>query len=167
MKTKLDQKAGRADVADITAYRAHKFTATERAKPSFAVGNQRIEDARRDAVAQFDALHSPAIAYASVLLSRDGSITLSASGVEPEFAPAIGSALLALRDRINSHAASHRPRPRGYGGFANLMPVISIAFMAATYLNEVAWVDAALSFAAQITVGYALSLTQQRRQLDT
>lgn len=162
MKTKLDQKAARADVADISSYRAQKFTATESHTPDCDGRYKRIEDTRSSAIAQFDALRSPAIAYAAILLSEDGSITLSASGIEPEFAPAISSALASLRDRITSHATHYPVQPRSYGGFARLLPLVSMAFMAATYINQIAWIDAALSIASQFTVGYLLSRTRRR-----
>lgn len=163
MKTKLDQKAARADVADISAYRAQKLTATESGTLDCDGRYQRIEDARSSAIAQFDALRSPAIAYAAILLSEDGSITLSANGIEPEFAPAISSALASLRDRITSYATHSPSRPRSYSGFARLAPLISMAFMAATYINQVAWIDAALSIASQFAVSYVLSRTRQRQ----
>ncbi|RDK01453.1 hypothetical protein DLM46_16625 [Paraburkholderia lacunae] len=146
-----------ADVADFTSYRNKKL-ATERYVPgNESAARERARLARTEAIAQFDAQSSPAIAFAAVLLSEDGTITLAASGIEPEFAPAISAGLLRLRKRINSHGDGHRPPPRRLGGFARLIPLFSLACMAATYVNTVAWVDAALSLAAQVGVSYALT----------
>ncbi|MFM0315978.1 hypothetical protein PQR36_13900 [Paraburkholderia nemoris] len=158
MKTKPNPTVEGADVADFTSYRNKRLTTTEHyiSRDDLAV-QARARLARREAIAHFDALSSPAIAFAAVLLSQDGTITLAATGIEPEFTPAISAGLLRLRKRVNSHGDHHPPPPRRAGGFARFTPLFSLACMAATYINTVAWVDAALSLAAQVGIAYALN----------
>ncbi|CAE6693126.1 hypothetical protein LMG22931_00468 [Paraburkholderia nemoris] len=157
MKTKPSPTVESADVADFTSYRKKRLTTQHYAPPDRSAASTRARLARTEAIAHFDALSSPAIAFAVVLLSQDGTVTLAATGIEPEFTPAISAGLLRLRKRINSHGDHHPEPPRRLGGFSGLIPVFSLACMAATYLNTVAWVDAALSLAAQIGVSYAVT----------
>ncbi|MFM0283209.1 hypothetical protein P0D75_34910 [Paraburkholderia sediminicola] len=157
MKTKPNLTVESADVADFTSYRNKRLTTEDYTSGDDLAVRARTELARREAIAHFDALSSPVIAFATVLLSQDGTITLAATGIEPEFTPAINAGLLRLRKRINSHGGHHPLAPRHLGGFARLTPLFSLACMAASYINTVAWIDAALSLAAQVGVAYALS----------
>src|SRR6266702_1652616 len=141
MKTKPNPTVEGADVADFTSYRNKRLTTEHYIPRDRSAASERVRLARSDAIAHFEALSSPAIAFAVVLLSQDGTVTLAATGIEPEFAPAISAGLLRLRKRINSHDDNHPP-PRRLGGFASLIPLFSLACMAATYVNTVPWVDA-------------------------
>jgi hypothetical protein len=157
MKIKPNHTVESADVADFTTYRKKKLATQEHIPRDRSTALARAHLARTEAIAHFDALSSPAIAFAVVLLSQDGTITLAATGIEPEFTPTISAGLLRLRKRINSHGNTHFPPPRRLGGFTGLIPLFSLACMAATYVNTVAWVDAALSLIAQLGVSYALT----------
>lgn len=90
-----------------------------------------------------------AVAAAIVLLRSDGTLDTSAIGVETEYISFLTRGLDAISATINRNSGRRRSAPlqKGYA----LIPVISaIGFMAATYLNEYAWLDAALSLAAQL-----------------
>lgn len=156
MKTKPNLMVEGADVADFTSYRKKRLTTQHYISPDRSVAATRARLARSEAIAQIDGLSSPAIAFAVVLLSQDGTVTLAATGIEPEFTPAISAGLLRLRKVINSHGDNHPP-PRRHGGFTSLVPLFSLACMAATYLNTVAWIDAALSLTAQVGISYAMT----------
>jgi len=88
------------------------------------------------------------VAAAIVLLRADGSIDTSAIGVEIEYKPFLTRGLTSLSKTINRTIREQRGT-LGQDGTALLPFVSAIAFMAATYVNEHAWLDAALSLAAQ------------------
>ncbi|AOI94823.1 hypothetical protein WS66_03730 [Burkholderia sp. LA-2-3-30-S1-D2] len=94
------------------------------------------------------------IAYAAVFLSENGDITLSAAGIEPEFAPAIQSGIDRINRRIDEHTGRNS-RQRNQTGFARLIPILSAAIFAAMYVNVVPWIDVALSAAGQVLAGLA------------
>ncbi|MCA8351394.1 hypothetical protein [Burkholderia cepacia] len=87
-------------------------------------------------------------------MSENGDITLSAAGIEPEFTPAILSGLTRIHDRIDERTS--RRRRRNQAGFAQLIPLVSAAILAATYINVVPWMDVALSVAGQLLAGVAV-----------
>lgn len=164
MKTKTPEKTEAANVADLSRFRAQKLFVREHVEDRGSGIARRVRRARATAFRRFTEHRSPVIAYAGILLSQDGTITLHADGIEPEFVPAITTTLDQLSRRIESHAKSHRGRPRRNDGFCRLLPLLSLAFIGATYINDVAWIDAALSLAAQATVGLACSRCRRRHQ---
>ena len=164
MKHTLENRPKNAKVANLATYRARLFEAEKRAYSDSTAADERATLVRHEARAQMDALPSPAIAYASVLLSQDGTITVSASGIEPEFAPAIDAALDRLRRQIQEHGTRRMTAQKGRRGSAQLATILSIAFMAATYVNGIAWLDAAMSLAAQLTMGYVLAQHRRNRR---
>jgi hypothetical protein len=89
-----------------------------------------------------------AVAAALVVLRSDGTVDTSAIGLEPEFVPFLSRGLDDLATSLAKRSRSAAPRGRQDGGLA-LSVISALAFMAATYINEHAWLDAALSLAAQ------------------
>ena len=89
MKTKKHHGAESADVADLAQYRARLRAADASTTSVTSSQQERVDRAREAVLAQIDSLGSPPIAFATVLLSQDGTVTLAATGIEPEFAPAI------------------------------------------------------------------------------
>lgn len=161
MKTKKHHGVESADVADLAQYRARLRAADASTTSATSSQQERVDRVREAVLAQIDSLGSPPIAFATVLLSQDGTVTLAATGIEPEFAPAIESGLLDLQSRIRAHRLRNQPRPRGSAGRIGMIPLLSTAFLAAIFINQIAWVDVALSLAAQLTIG--LSLNPRRR----
>ena len=158
MKTKQIQKAGNAAVADFTSYRERRI-ASELQRPGSLDGQSaRIAATRLQALAQFDTITSPPIAFASVYLSADGTITSAAGGIEREFSPVIASALRTLTSRVQAHQWTPAPK-----GSAAPLLLVSIAFAAATYINQIAWLDATLSVAGHVIVGWWLDRDKYRR----
>jgi hypothetical protein len=160
MKTKKTPQAESAAVADFAIYRNRRIANEQQEAGSPEGQNARIAATKIEATTQLERLASPAIAFASVYLSADGSITLAASGIEPEFSPAIASALLTLRRRIQAHQPKSVAAPKGSATPAILL---SIAFAAATYFNQLAWLDATLSVAGHLVVGWLLDREKYRR----
>ncbi|MEM5461604.1 hypothetical protein VSR69_43605 [Paraburkholderia phytofirmans] len=91
-----------------------------------------------------------AIAAALATAHTDGSIGLSIIGVEPEHALRLADGLDQLSQRLRLHAQRESPKPR-HQGSASLAIVFALGFAALTYVNDIAWIDAALSVAAQLT----------------
>ncbi|QNB10809.1 hypothetical protein G5S35_03950 [Paraburkholderia tropica] len=96
----------------------------------------------------------PALAAAAAYIDANGCIGIAAAGIEPEMAIPLADELRALARSIESHATKQRTRPKKQRGVALIGTLIAISFAAATYWNDVAWIDAALSLAAQIAAGY-------------
>lgn len=103
---------------------------------------------------------NPAIAAATLLLRADGQVTVTAKGIDPDVAAQIADELDGLSDIIRAHAI--RPRRAGsfQQGFIRLLPVTSICFLAATYINTIAWLDVALMLCSQLLVGVLLARTR-------
>lgn len=158
MQKSHQQETGSAFVANLATYRASRFEAASRAADCTEIPEARSSNVRTALSDALERLTSPAIAYAAVLLSEDGTITLSAAGVEPEFTPALESALAQLQGTVRSHGKRHRKRPKGHSGFSSLLPLLSTAFLAATYVNDIALLDVALCLAAQLTAGLAVRI---------
>ncbi|MDE1007538.1 MAG: hypothetical protein OSB38_17875 [Paraburkholderia fungorum] len=98
-----------------------------------------------------------AIALATVL--ADGTIEFSATGVERDFAAPTADALDRLSTILRFHAVKPRRTNRLQRGLATMAPLVSLAFMFATYLNTIAWLDSALMLASQLSVGLLLNRT--------
>ncbi|MDQ7981369.1 hypothetical protein QYH69_29485 [Paraburkholderia sp. SARCC-3016] len=103
-----------------------------------------------------------ALALAAVL--PDGSVEFSATAIEQEFAEPVADALDRLSTTLRFHAASTQRTNLSQRGSAALAPLISLAFMAATYVNEIAWLDSALMLLGQVAIGIALNRTRSRRR---
>jgi hypothetical protein len=99
----------------------------------------------------------PAVAVATVLLRADGTVAITAKGIDPEVAAQIADELDDLSNTIRAHA--HRPKRAGslQRGFIRLLPATSISFLAATYVNTIAWLDVALMLSSQLLVGTLLA----------
>lgn len=152
MKTKATQTRENAGVASLSAYRQYKLQSASDT-PSKS-NSERAAVARDALLGEFNSRSSPVIAYAAVLMSENGDITLSAAGIEPEFAPAIQSGMSRISQRIDQHV-SRTARRKNQTGFARLIPLLSAAILAATYINVVPWIDVVLSLAGQALAGLA------------
>ncbi|MBA9902338.1 MULTISPECIES: hypothetical protein [Burkholderia cepacia complex] len=152
MKTKATPSRESADVANLSAFRALKLQSPSSTPPEFRSDRESVT--RNALLGELDSRGSPVIAYAAVLMSENGDITLSAAGIEPEFAPAILSGLTRIHDRIDERTS--RRRRRNQAGFVQLIPLVSAAILAATYINVVPWMDVALSVAGQLLAGVAV-----------
>ncbi|MEB2497357.1 hypothetical protein SB396_11420 [Burkholderia cenocepacia] len=152
MKTKATPPRESADVANLSAFRALKLQFATSTPPELRSDRESVT--RNALLGELAARSSPVIAYAAVLMSENGDITLSAAGIEPEFAPAILSGLSRIHDRIDERTS--RRRRGNQAGFAQLIPLVSAAILAATYINVVPWMDVALSIAGQLLAGVAV-----------
>lgn len=90
------------------------------------------------------------LAAAIVVLRSDGQLSSVTEAIEPEQADIIADGLEDLARRLRSKCRKSRdPSQRGFGRMGS---ILSLLFMAATYINENAAIDAALSLAAQVTI---------------
>ncbi|RQT18192.1 hypothetical protein DF044_03075 [Burkholderia contaminans] len=152
MKTKNTPPRESAGIANLSAFRALKLQSTSGTPPE---PRRDREAATRNALlGELNSRSSPVIAYAAVLMSENGDIVLSAAGIEPEFAPAILSGLTRIHDRIDGHTS--RRDSSNQAGFVQIIPLVSAAILAATYINVVPWLDVALSVAGQLLAGIAV-----------
>ncbi|WP_082717526.1 MULTISPECIES: hypothetical protein [Burkholderia] len=153
MKTKATPEAGSAGIADLSTYRARKlFHSVDR--HSSKADSDRKTSVRAALFAEMESHPASTIAYAAVLLRADGDVTISAAGIEPEFSASIQSGLRRLDHIVEEHS-QRSTRHRGQSGFAHLFPLISLAALAAIYMNVVPWLDVLLSLLGQIAIGLA------------
>ena len=152
MKTKNTPPRESAGIANLSAFRALKFQSTSGTPPE--PRRDRVAVTRNALLGELNSRSSPVIAYAAVLMSENGDIILSAAGIEPEFAPAILSGLTRIHDRIDGHTS--RRDSSNQAGFVQIIPLVSAAILAATYINVVPWLDVALSVAGQLLAGIAV-----------
>ncbi|WP_186077717.1 hypothetical protein [Burkholderia gladioli] len=152
MRTKATQTRESAGIADLSVYRArkHKLPPTSSKNST----RERAAFARNALLGELNSRDVPIVAYAAVLLSEDGEVTISGAGIEPQFAPAIQSGLRRITRHIEK-SSSKRPSHSGQAGFAKLLPLLSTAILAATYINVIPWIDVALSVLAQLVAGVA------------
>lgn len=99
---------------------------------------------------------NPAIAAATVLLRADGTVSVTAKGIDPEVAAQIADELDDLSNVIRAHAYRSKRASSFQRGFIRLLPATSISFLAATYVNTIAWLDVALMLGSQLLVGTLL-----------
>lgn len=82
------------------------------------------------------------VAAALVLLRADGTIETAAIGVEPLVANRIATELERLARLSRRHAQRHE------GGFSSLSVLAPSLLSAASYINTIPWIDAALCLAS-------------------
>lgn len=97
---------------------------------------------------------APAVAAAMVYLDAHGRIGVAAAGIDPELAPTIAQELRNVARVVEHHHFVHRKKYYRQRGNTSLLLLSAIGFIAATYVNEIAWLDAALSCCAQIMAIY-------------
>ncbi|WP_213766767.1 hypothetical protein [Caballeronia sp. dw_19] len=102
---------------------------------------------------------APVVAAAMVYLDAHGRIGVAAAGIDPELAPRIAQELRDVARIVDLHQFVRRKKPNTQGS-ASLLLLSAIGFIAATYVNEIAWLDSVLNCAAQIT---ALVLARRAR----
>lgn len=102
--------------------------------------------------AQLRQTHAEPVAVAAVFLRADGRVASVAEAIEPEQAEVFAAELELLATKLRRRAAITRPvrTANKQDGASLLRVLISIAFMAATYINPDPMLDAALSLAAQL-----------------
>ena len=103
------------------------------------------------------------VAFAMATVLPDGSVEISTSGIERDFAQTTADALDRLSTILRFHAVAPRQKSHMQRGIAMLTPIVSIAFMAATYFNEIAWLDSALMLGGQLAVNWLLNRSDSRR----
>jgi len=90
-----------------------------------------------------------AIACASALLQEDGTVDIADKGIDPDIATRIADALDVLSETVRCHALKP-PRRTSQRGSGTASLSIIIGFMAAAFVNQIAWIDAALILGAQL-----------------
>jgi hypothetical protein len=145
-----ETSAPKASVTDLSAYRQSPRAGQDQPTTQ-AIANLSARHALvvEHVTSRVETCVPNVVAAAIVLLRSDGSLDTSATGVELEFVPFLTRGLTALTTTINRNTKRRRSGPAQQG--LALLPVVSaVAFMAATYINDYAWLDAALSLAAQL-----------------
>ncbi|WP_336817506.1 hypothetical protein [Burkholderia gladioli] len=103
---------------------------------------------------------TPAVAVASVAVREDGSVSISAKGVDADTADDLLAGARRLASRIEA-SKSHYPAARHQRGGISLLAISSTAFAIASYLNVAAWIDVLLVLGAQAS---AILLTAPPRR---
>ncbi|MBY4866764.1 hypothetical protein K6W76_09610 [Burkholderia anthina] len=139
-----------ATVTNLSTYRARRRkaanTATQRAATNLEARHLQIAS---HLSTRLESSGQPAVAAALVLLRADGTLDSTSTGLEAEFIPFLVRGLTSLVGKLKSPRRPSATSPR-QGGNASLAAITTIGFVAATYLNDYAWIDAALSVAAQV-----------------
>jgi hypothetical protein len=112
----------------------------------------------RDALTGLTRTGNPAapVAYALAIVLPDGTIEFSTQGIERDFAIPLADSLDRLSAILRNHGSSPSRGRRNQRGIAKLAPLVAIGFMAATYLNDLAWLDSLLMIAGQLSVNWLL-----------
>jgi hypothetical protein len=96
------------------------------------------------------------VAYALAIVLPDGTVEYSTKGIDRDFATPVADSLDRLSAILRFHAAAPGHRSRTQRGIARLAPLVSVSFMAATYINDIAWLDCLLMIAGQLSVSWLL-----------
>lgn len=156
-KTKLKnhrENGPSAPVVSLSAYR-HTHRSEGGSQTPAAQGNLNARHAlvAEHIAARVDSTTPGAVAAALVLLRSDGTLDTSATGIEPEYVPFLTRGLHSITSTLQNHGLRHGRAP-SQRGIAAVSLLSAIAFMAATYINEYAWLDAVLSLVAQVCAAY-------------
>lgn len=89
-----------------------------------------------------------AIAFAMAFIQADGSLRLSAKGVDPDIATQLHKGLETLSVAVRDHA-HHATSPRRHLRLSGIA-ITAIPLSIATYLNDYAWLDVALMLLGQV-----------------
>jgi hypothetical protein len=151
MKTEHTEVRGDREEQKSNRWRPLLWLASSR--PSPADDAQQLVEARRASVRQVLKTHTDdcttaPVAAALVSLRADGSVDLLTVDIEPAFIDSMVEGLEILTERLRAHGRSRqRPNWHGESGFGTLLTLIPLVIAAATYINDVAWIDAALTLA--------------------
>ena len=104
------------------------------------------------------------LAVAMVVLRSDGRIASVTEAIEPEQARVFADELEQFATKLRSYAGIRSPGPKQRGS-TYIAPMISLLFMAATYINENALIDAGLSLAAQLIAAYFAQRRSEPRRI--
>lgn len=156
-RERVDQRAG-ANVLQISHFR-DSITCPDGNQPSAA--QRRTRAVRRHILEHIDAEDSPAAAAALVAVDTTGNIRLITSGIEPEMAYCVADELRKLATRIEEFGSRHRRQKRSQRGFGTTAALATIAIAAATYVNDVAWIDVALSLTSHV-IGALIGRSRSR-----
>ncbi|WP_257827339.1 hypothetical protein [Burkholderia glumae] len=90
------------------------------------------------------------VAIACVTMQADGTISISAKGIEADLADDMLDGLGHLSARIRHHTKG-KPKPGGrQRGYAAVALMAAIALLAFAYVNEIPWLDCATVLAGQL-----------------
>ncbi|WP_157655067.1 hypothetical protein [Burkholderia ubonensis] len=103
----------------------------------------------------------PAVAAASVFLREDGTVSISAKGVDPDTADEVLAGVHQLARRIEASKPHYQTPANRQRGGVSLLILAATGFSLASYLNATAWLDVVLVLAAQAS---ALLLTKPPRR---
>ncbi|WP_186174594.1 hypothetical protein [Burkholderia gladioli] len=103
----------------------------------------------------------PAVAVATVAVREDGSVSISAKGIDADTADDLLVGTRQLARRIETSKSHYPPAATRQRGGISLLAISSTAFAAASYLNAAAWLDVVLVLAAQAS---AILLTTPTRR---
>lgn len=159
MKTKTKTFQGK-EATDAGSNIFH-FPASEAAVEarSLVARQSAVRERLNSLICANDSIAPVAIAMATVL--PDGTVEFSATGIERDFAAPTADALDRLSTILRFHAVKPRRNDRLQRGISTMAPLVSLAFMAATYLNSIAWLDSALMLASQLSVSWLLNRSRK------
>ncbi|MBU9643655.1 hypothetical protein KTF36_17535 [Burkholderia gladioli] len=101
------------------------------------------------------------VAIASVTMQADGTVSISAKGIETDLADEMLDGLNLLSARIRHHTRVRTPSNRQRGSIA-LSVVTTVALTACAYVNAIPWIDSTLVLAAH----FLANLTAGKRQIN-
>lgn len=95
------------------------------------------------------------VAIACVTMQADGTISISAKGIEADLADDMLDGLGHLSARIRHHTKG-KPRPGSrQRGYAAVALMAAIALLAFAYFNEIPWLDCATVLAGQLLAPFS------------
>src|SRR5471032_85920 len=148
-KNQADEGA-KAPVVSLSSYRSRTPIPDTPNAPSHDDNvTARHSLVRTHLIERSEAPGKPTVAAAVVLLRTDGTVDTSAIGIEPEYIRFITRGLDRLSATLRGDSRHADPRAPD-GGIAVTALLVSLSFVAATYINQAAWLDATLSIAAQL-----------------
>lgn len=139
--------ASTADVLHLDDFRGTESSPTKDASSPYA---QRIQLVKSHVIRRLESYPAPAVAVAAAFIDAEGRIGITAAGIEPEMAASLSQELRALAEAIDRHSSKLPERQRTQRGSAGIALLVALSFAAATYLNDVAWLDATISLASQL-----------------
>ena len=148
---KAKTRARQKDVKNVLHLNDYRDIENQPLAAALQAKHERIQSIHDHITHHLNDPDAPVVAAAMVYLDVNGCIGVAAAGIDPELAPRIAQELRDVARVVELHQFARREKLNSQGGSASLLLLSAIGFIAATYVNEMAWLDSVLSCAAQIS----------------
>lgn len=143
-----DQRPNKPNPAPVIAIERYLRSRKCRISHTTVGATDRIKRVKETAAEHLENHTTPPLGLAMVLLRGDGKFASLVEAIEPEQADLFADEL----ERLARNLRQHPSKPSRQGGKTLVTTATALAFMAATYINQNALIDAGLSLAAQLTM---------------